>query len=93
MMKDVLVPGWLVAIFLPSIIIWMIWVTVNMYKNGTDIKLNEANDISFRAEIRKDVQEIKSSISNLTSTMLGLFGEEISMLKAALKVNNQTPLK
>lgn len=80
-MADVLVPGWVFVVLIPGLAGWIVWVTVNTFKNGSDIKLNEANDISFRAEIREDIKEIKTGFQSLQNSIVSVLGQEITLLK------------
>ena len=88
-MNDIILPGWVAFIIVPAVISWMVWVTMNTFANKTDIKINSENDSSFRDEIRKDVQEIKADFKSLTNTILNLFGQEISLLKQNLGINQK----
>jgi hypothetical protein len=80
-MEDVVLPGWVVFIIIPGIISWAVWVSMNTISNKSDIKLNETNDTNFRAEIRKDVADIKTGFRELTNTIINSLGKENELLK------------
>lgn len=87
-MEDVILPGWVVFIIIPGVISWSVWITMNTLSNKSDIKVNEVNDQNFRAEIRNDVAEIKTSFQTLTNTIIELFGKENALLKQHIGLKN-----
>lgn len=94
-MGDVILPQWAVLFivtFSAFIIGWATWATVSIFKTQADQRLNDERDKSFRGqvgekidEIKNDIKDIKTDFKNLSNTMLSLFGQEVKLLKDALR--------
>jgi len=86
-MEPLTIPGWAVFVIVlcsGAIISWAVWATISIFKNDTNIRLNEQNDINFRKTISEDITELKNDFKSLSANILNLFGQEISLLKQAL---------
>ena len=86
-MEALTIPGWavfVIVLFSGAIISWAVWATISIFRNDTNIRLNEQNDINFRKTISEDITELKNDFKNLSANILNLFGQEINLLKQAL---------
>jgi hypothetical protein len=75
---------WLLGTFGSGFVAWLIWLTVQTFKNREDIKVNITNDTHIKTELDKiyvKIDEVKKEFHDSIDRMEGRLIREIGLIR------------
>jgi len=89
-MQDVVpIPTWVISTIIPGLIAWLVWLTVQTFRNQQKIAVNTANDMNVQAELMKIHESIRELKKEMNERLDSFLSKEIDLLKDALKHRGQ----
>lgn len=89
-MTDITIPGWAIGLmgsFGMLALSWLLWLTVEVFKNRQATAINTTNDEARTKEfanIYSAINDIKSDVKNLTTKIDQMIMQEMQLLKSRL---------